>query len=212
MKSRTVLKLFEYWNGRREGMAAPARTAIEPADIRDVLRETFILHAPTSQGELTFRLAGSALSDLFGRELRDTRFRALMPASHAPLFGRLLRNSIHDSAVVLLTLRGASKGGRTTGLELILLPLRHEDGAPRILGGLSPISPAFWYGLDPISTLELDAVRVVDPDREPLFLANRPEVRLPPDLMPKEAEIGSLPPRGPNLRLIPGGLSDRGAK
>jgi hypothetical protein len=207
MKSRAVLRLFDYWNRKRGGTPAPARTAIEPSDIRDVLRETFILHSTKPGTDLTFRLAGTALADLFGRELRDTALRALLPASHGPLFGRLMRNCISDSSVVLLSLKARSKAGRLAEIEMIFLPLQFEGGAPRILGCLSPVQPAFWYGLDPVAALSLDSIRLIDPDREPLYLANRPELKLPPQLSPTEAELEKLPQRGAHLRLIEGGLS-----
>lgn len=207
MKSRAVLRLFEYWNAKRGGSPAPSRTAIEPSDIRDVLRETFILHAPRPEADLTFRLAGTALSDLFGRELRDTALRALLPASHAPLFGRLMRNCINDRSVVLLTMGGRSRSGRKADVEMIFLPLQMEDGAPRILGCLSPTETAFWYGLDPLLDLALNSIRLIDPDREPLYLANRPEVKLPPDLSPSETDVGTLSLKGPHLRVINGGLA-----
>ena len=37
----------------------------------------------------------------------------------------------------------------------------------------------FWMGADPLAEGRIESVRVVDPDREPLFLKNRPAITVP---------------------------------
>jgi hypothetical protein len=66
-----TLKFVEWWRGLpRAGLwAAPARTAVEPADLAPVLPQIFILE--TGAARPTFRLAGGLICDLHGRELRD---------------------------------------------------------------------------------------------------------------------------------------------
>ncbi|MBU2194045.1 MAG: PAS domain-containing protein, partial [Alphaproteobacteria bacterium] len=50
------VELFRYWNRLRNGRPAPTRTEIEPADIKTLLADTFILEKDT-RGEAVFRLA-----------------------------------------------------------------------------------------------------------------------------------------------------------
>ena len=43
MKQDGSIALFQYWNRLRDGRPAPKRTEIEPADIKTLLADTFIL-------------------------------------------------------------------------------------------------------------------------------------------------------------------------
>ena len=69
MKHPSNRELFEYWNERRGTRLAPERADIEPGAIRHVLGDTFVIevHGDESQA---FRLAGTRLCALFGRELK----------------------------------------------------------------------------------------------------------------------------------------------
>jgi hypothetical protein len=73
MKHSSIRELFDYWNERRGRRAAPERGDIEPGDIRGVLADTFILafDAPASH---PFRIAGTRVCALFGRELKGEAF------------------------------------------------------------------------------------------------------------------------------------------
>ncbi|TAN01215.1 MAG: PAS domain-containing protein, partial [Rhizobiaceae bacterium] len=56
MKHSGSVDLFQYWDRLRAGRTAPRRTEIEPADIKSLLADTFILEQD-SRGEAVFRLA-----------------------------------------------------------------------------------------------------------------------------------------------------------
>lgn len=43
MRSRTTMELFQYWNEVRGGRDLPRRDEIQPADIRSLLPNVFIL-------------------------------------------------------------------------------------------------------------------------------------------------------------------------
>lgn len=209
MKTQAALQLFQYWNRLREAAPAPCRTQIEPADIRDVLSQTFILEAGWQQSDTTFRLAGTAIGALFGRSLRNTHLRDLFNDAQRPIVNRLTRNCYHEQALVVLGLNSTSRSGRQTQLELLMLPLKAEKEGYRILGCIAAQTNHFWHGLDPLVQSEVQSIRIIDPDREPLFLANRPEIAIAPALAPKEQNLnllGSpLTPRGTKLLVIEGG-------
>lgn len=82
MKSMAGLEIYAYWDELRGKSAAPRREDIEPSKLKTHLGDLFIL---TDKGEETpfFRLAGTRLCDLFGRELRDRPFSELWPAAGA---------------------------------------------------------------------------------------------------------------------------------
>ena len=60
MKLKGSIELFQYWDRLRSGRPAPKRTEIEPADIKSLLADTFILEKD-ARGEAIFRLAGTTL-------------------------------------------------------------------------------------------------------------------------------------------------------
>ena len=81
MKQEGSLALFHYWNRLRGDRPAPKRTDIEPADIKTLLGDTFILERDT-RGEAIFRLAGTRLCAIYGRELKGFAFTSLLSLIH----------------------------------------------------------------------------------------------------------------------------------
>ena len=67
MKHASTRAVFDYWNTRRGARPAPERADIDPVAIRHALGDTFMLAADFAD-ELRFRLAGTRVCALFGRE------------------------------------------------------------------------------------------------------------------------------------------------
>jgi hypothetical protein len=178
MKQRGLIELFQYWDRLRNGRAAPKRTDIEPADIKTLLADTFILEKD-SRGEAAFRLAGTRLCAVFGRELKGFALPSLWAFKDQRLIARLAHSTFHQKSVVVVAFEGRSQNGRINPFELLLLPLDGEEGSPRTLGIAVAAEKPYWLGADPIVECRLDTIRVVDPDREPMFLKNRPAVAVP---------------------------------
>jgi hypothetical protein len=190
MKQDGTIALFQYWNRLRNGRFAPKRTEIEPADIKTLLADTFILEKD-SRGEGVFRLAGTRLCAIFGRELRGFSFHSLWGEQDSRLVTRLVQGVFKSRNVVVVTLEGASRNGRTNTFEMLLLPLDGGVENPRCLGVMSAVEKPFWLGADPIHEARLETVRVVDADREPLFLKNRPAIEVP-SLAPGNLSASSI--------------------
>ncbi|MGB3387516.1 MAG: PAS domain-containing protein [Pseudaminobacter sp.] len=178
MKHSGSIDLFHYWNRLRDGRRAPKRTEIEPVDIKALLADTFILERDT-RGEAIFRLAGTRLCATFGRELKGFSFPSLWREKDRRLVARLVFGVFQSKSVIVITFDGLSRNGRSLQFELLLLPLDGGIENPRAMGVMSPAEKPFWLGADPISDALIDSVRVVDPDREPMFLRNRPAVTVP---------------------------------
>lgn len=178
MKQDGSIALFQYWNRLRDGRPAPRRTEIEPADIKTLLADTFILEKD-SRGEGVFRLAGTRLCAIFGRELRGFSFPSLWREKDVRLIARLVHGVFKSKNVVVITLEGASRNGRSNVFEMLLLPLDGGLENPRCLGVMSAGEKPFWLGADPVLEARIETVRIVDADREPLFLKNRPAIEVP---------------------------------
>lgn len=198
MKQDGSIALFQYWNRLRQGRPAPARTEIEPADIKTLLADTFILERDL-RGEAVFRLAGTRLCSTFGRELKSFSFPSLWGDKDRLLVARLVLGVFQSKNVVVLAFDGTSESGRSHAFEMILLPLDGGIDNPRCLGAMSTGARPFWLGADPVVHARIESVRVVDPDQEPLFLKNRPAIEVP------ALDPGDLP-------LTPAGQAIGGAR
>ena len=178
MKQDGSIALFHYWNRLRKGRPAPKRTEIEPADIKTLLTDTFILERDT-RGEAVFRLAGTRLCAMYGRELKGFSFPSLWREKDQRLVARLAYGVFESDNVVVIAFDGISRNKRSNPFEMVILPLDGGVDSPRSLGAMSAAQKPFWLGADPIVEARVESVRVVDPDREPMFLKNRPAIDVP---------------------------------
>lgn len=204
MRQRGTAGLFQYWNRLRDGRPAPRRTEIEPAHIKSMLADTFILERDL-RGDAVFRLAGTRLCATFGRELKGFAFTSLWSHSDQSKAARLALSTLLDKSVSVTTLLGTTAGGRALALELLLLPLEGGAESPRAMGSLCPAEKPYWLGADPIVQCEVDGVRTIDPDRESRLVEGMLRVDAPP-LDPGQAPLESTASRRfRHLVVIEGG-------
>jgi hypothetical protein len=195
MKHAASRILFTYWNTLRGERSAPERGEIDPVALREVLSDTFVCEVDAATGH-PFRLAGSRVCGLFGRELKGLGFSGLWDPSPTPIGARdaeaLVDTVLSEARAVVAGLRGTTRSLAVLDLELLLLPLRHGGRThSRLLGCMSAAQPAPWAGLDPVIQLDLASVRVVCrpeaidepgallPPTRPVVLASVPERRGP---------------------------------
>ena len=89
MRHSASRALFAHWNEQRGTRALPERGDIEPAAIRAALGDVFILGVDSGE-DPRFRVAGTRVCALFGRELRGEGFVALWDAGHQAAMQHLL--------------------------------------------------------------------------------------------------------------------------
>ncbi len=191
MKQKGTIALFRYWDRLRGQRPAPQRTEIEPADIKSLLADTFILEKD-ARGEAIFRLAGTRLCASYGRELKGYAFPLLWSQRDQRIVSRHTYSVFHYDTVVTVSFEGATPGGKTARFEMVLLPLHGEQGSPRCLGCIVPVEKPYWLGADPLVENRIDTLRVVDPDRERVLIGERATIDGPsliPALMPDQLEI-----------------------
>jgi hypothetical protein len=179
MRHPSTKQLFDYWNLRRDGRAAPDRTDIDPGAIRGILADTFILALDQAAGH-PFRISGTRICAAFGRELKGESFLNLWDASSRGLVRDLTKVVGNEVIGALANVRGTSSAG-THEIELLLLPITYR-GFPRarILGALTPRDPAHWVDGQTLTTLSLGGFRYLSPDleRAPSIVPERPDGRI----------------------------------
>ncbi|MBZ9727633.1 PAS domain-containing protein [Mesorhizobium sp. CO1-1-11] len=184
MNQNGSITLFHYWNRLRDGRPAPKRSEVEPADIKSLLADTFILEKDT-RGQPVFRLAGTRLCASYGRELKGFSFPSLWREKDQRLVSRLIHGVFEQKSVVLIIFEGFSRNGRSNKFELLALPLDGGIENPRCLGVITAVEKPFWLGADPITDALIDSIRVIDPEKE--LLNSRPAINVP-SLVPDEIE------------------------
>jgi hypothetical protein len=178
MKHASTRAVFDYWNKKRGARPAPERADIDPAEIRHALSDTFILAADFVD-QLRFRLAGTRVCTLFGREIKGEAFFDLWDKSGRAAIDDLLAAVTDETAGVVAGLTGRTEDGAEADLELLLLPLAHSGQAQvRALGVLAPTVPPYWIGAKPVVELVLGTQR---------YIASNVDSHYAPRLMPAEA-------------------------
>jgi len=159
MKQASTRELFAYWTKQRGGRPAPERGDIDPAAIRHALGDIFIL-ASDFVDEQRFRLAGTRICALFGRELKGESFGSLWAETSRVEVRNTLAGVITENSSLVAGVTGRNADGNTVDLELLLLPLAHRGHARvRAIGVLAAIEMPYWIGTQSIKQLVLGTVR-----------------------------------------------------
>jgi hypothetical protein len=169
-----IRALYNYWERLRADRPCPYRAEVDPRDMTCGARHLFVLE-DVGQGNLRFRLAGTALIDAFGYELRGMSARSIMEGKARESFVALVAETLAEPGVGYARLH-APDG--VTVWEVVLLPLRGNFGEiDRLIGCLHPVSgripeagdAALRFTIDEMSIRPVDdAVRATQGDAMPL--------------------------------------------
>ena len=168
MKTASTRKLFAYWNERRGSRLAPERGDIEPGAIREILGDSFILSFDAA-ADHPFRLAGTRVCVLFGRELKAEPFIQLWDRAGRKLMRETAAMVADEAVAVVAGATGRTAQGSTADLEMLLLPLYHRGRTHvRLLGVLAPVAMPYWLGAEHVTALTPGAMRLLGPAVRPM--------------------------------------------
>jgi hypothetical protein len=186
-------ELHAYWDRLRGARAAPSQSRFDPAALSTVLGSLFVLDAVPERG-FPFRLAGTRVCDLFGRELREQPLLELFAEADRTALGDTLAAVVDDAAVAVARVEAPTEkiSGRVEA-ECLLLPLRPEGRAPlRLIGSLGILEGGALADVTFVRELSLRQVRILWPSGRRSDFARADE---PPPA-----------PRPAWLRVLEGGL------
>lgn len=170
MKSVSTRELYEYWQELRGKRPAPERRDIEPAAIKTLLSDVFILEHSTGTN-FDYRLAGSSLCAAYCRELKGRPFSQFWNEEDQEALDTTLTAIREDAAAAVIGYRGMNDRGQSVPFEMLLLPLRYGGiDYPRILGIAVPADTDYWLGANPITSHEMMSMRLIWPDEQPGFM------------------------------------------
>ena len=135
MKHPSSREFFAYWNAKRGDARAPDRSDIEPGAVRELLGDIFVLSYDNDAG-YPFRVAGTRVSALLGRDLKDASFSALFTEDSRREIEDIVTYVAEEMLPAIAGVTAASDDGKTAHLELLLLPFNNRAHAPISLTGL----------------------------------------------------------------------------
>lgn len=163
MKLAATRFLYSYWNELRGERSTPDRADLDPARIRTMLCDIFMLEADAAS-TFPLRLAGARMSSLFLRELKGESFVDLWAPEDRPDLTATIGGVLDDPTPAILGVSTAPVGRMPLELELLLLPLRHFGRTrARVMGCLCPAGHPGWYGLLPVAGLKMTTLRILGP-------------------------------------------------
>jgi hypothetical protein len=166
MKHATNKALFSYWDRVRDGRVAPRRLEIEPVQLTTILSETFILERKSTV-DYPYRLAGTRICDVFGREFRGRNFLDGWTDADRITLTRQLAVVCQDGAGLVFEIAATGTERHSVVLEGVILPMLHTTNAiTRLLGSLVALDAQPWLGAEPLTTLELLNHKLIWPGRD----------------------------------------------
>jgi hypothetical protein len=135
MKHPTSREFFAYWDKKRAGAPAPERSDIEPGAIRGLLGDVFVLSYDAAAG-YPFRVAGTRVCALLGRDLKDRSFSALFAADARREIEDIIAVVSEEMIAAVAGITATCADGSTAHLELLLLPFNARANTPMSLTGL----------------------------------------------------------------------------
>jgi hypothetical protein len=164
MKHPLSRELYEYWNAQRGARAAPERGDIDPGSIKRILGDSFVLSVEPGEDPL-FRVAGTRICALFGRELRGEGFAGLWRDEHARQVRELVALVAEEEVGVLAGARTEANEELRCDFEMLVLPLSHlGKSGRRMLGSLVAMERPYWLDIWPARRLTLGVVQFVGAD------------------------------------------------
>jgi hypothetical protein len=138
MKHPSSREFFAYWDTKRGIARAPDRTDIDPAAVRGLLADIFVLSCEPKQG-IPFRVAGTRVCALAGCDLKDQSFAALFTQDSRREIEEITTVVADETLGAIAGLTAARADGSKAHLELLLLPFNAKPHTPvSVTGVLAP--------------------------------------------------------------------------
>src|ERR1700716_4411754 len=138
MKHPSNREFYAYWDEQRGDARAPERSAIEPGAVRELLGDIFVLSYDAAAG-YPFRVAGTRVCALLGRDLKDRSFSALFAPEARREIEEIIAVVAEEMLAAVAGITAMSEDGSSAHLELLLLPFNARAHTPLSLtGSLAP--------------------------------------------------------------------------
>jgi hypothetical protein len=120
--------LYAYWQRKLVGRRMPARSDIDPLDLKAVLPNLILLDVHAEPLDFRVRVAGTRIYDIFGADLTGRSVRDLTPPLLSDAIWASLETMTRDGLPQHVHLEFATASGYARSYRVLRLPLG-DDGA-----------------------------------------------------------------------------------
>jgi len=135
MKHPSNRAFFAYWDNKRGNARAPDRSENEPQALRELLGDIFV-RGYDNDGDHPFRVAGTRVCALFGRDMKNQSFSELFEPEGRREIDEIVTAVAEETLPAIAGIIATSQGGERAHLELLLLPFNARAHTPISLTGL----------------------------------------------------------------------------
>jgi hypothetical protein len=134
MKHPATRELYDYWDRQRGGAPAPERAAMEPGAIRHLIGDMFVVGCD-EPGRFPFRIAGTRICAMLGRDLKGESFLELFAAASRRKIEDFLAFATDESVVTIAGVTAFTESRSPVAAELLLLPFAASVLSPQSVAG-----------------------------------------------------------------------------
>ena len=121
-------ELFGYWSSRRHGPGLPSRRDLHPGDIKRLLPTLSLIDVESEPLDFRVRLAGTALYDVYGREITGRRLGDIYNSAAADYWRVELAKVVAEGRPAVGVHSLAWRGASHLSLLWLRLPLASNGG------------------------------------------------------------------------------------
>jgi hypothetical protein len=192
-------RLFAHWESLRAERAYPNREEFTFEPVKDLMPDMVVLERDAARGGYRFRLAGSRVCALFGKNLTSSDALAGWDAFEASILSNHFELALENFQPVLMRMRLLTDIGLTLATELIAMPIRaRESNRVQLIGGLFSFRDTGELAHKSIRARELASARAIWTEHGGGMLGHWLNVTSPPP---------TKRPSRPLLRVLEGGKS-----
>ena len=192
----TSRALFRFWESARGEMAAAKKQDLDLKEIAHILPYLCILERDLHKPAYIWRLAGTGICQLFGKELTGQSVLEDWPDFEKQAMASSFDMVVATMQPAVARFKAVSELGSEIGVEFVSFPIQDSNtGAIQILGATVPFHSPAWLGTQNLVSFELSAMRKIWTD----FL---PDDRLSPKYHQSLSNNKKSPPF---LKIIDGG-------
>jgi hypothetical protein len=158
MKHPSNRAFFDYWDIKRAGAKAPDRSELEPGAVRELLGDIFVLSYEPAGGH-PFRVAGTRVCALLGRDLKAASFTALFAPGCRREIEDIVGIVAEETLPIVAGLTASAADGTRAHLELLLLPFIARAHTPLSLTGL--LAPLVGPSAETLGAFDLTSWRAI---------------------------------------------------
>lgn len=126
-------ELYDYWRTMAGSHAVPGRAAFDPCCVPRLLPHISLIESAGDSRTARFRLAGSALRDLYGRDVTGAILDHVFAGPRAAYWRRVHGLVVERGAAMQGAVHGPAEGREHLVLFWLRLPLVDERGRVRFI-------------------------------------------------------------------------------